>query len=219
MVRSGSAGAIGFVILSLIAQQAAARESGESAAKLAVDRPVSLTLTQKQAQAIPGSEESLTLRIGDITGRMTLVSIRDRSSKVVLRETPIGVDEEVTFEVGSGKFGLTLSKVDDKLIGRDAGTFIIRNLKVAEAEPAKRPEPLKAKFGDTVTTGAGGKLQFKERSRTGLVVMVSGKQDFALMPGHWAWLDSHEIVKVVAASDHEVAYRLYRPVPMPRLSF
>ncbi len=179
--------------------------------ELNLPKPVTLKLVQRQSDFIPGSNQTLKLKLGDITGTMVLVSVIDNQSKQIVRENPITIGEKIKFRINERKFILTLDRLDKRLVGDDSAV-----LSIEEGEVPNDDTAATSKYGDSIKTNLSGKLTFHRLAKRGWIEMQSREQEFALRPGDWCWLSHDEILKIVSATDTKVVYRLYQPAPMPR---
>ncbi len=179
--------------------------------ELNLSKPVSMKLAQRQSDFIPGSNQTLKLKLGDITGAMVLVSVLDNKSNQVLRETPITIGEKIQFGSDENWFLVTLNRLDNRLVGEDSAELSIEEGKVPEDDSAPT-----SRYGSSIKTNVSGKLTFQRLTKRGWIEMQSREQEFALRPGDWCWLSHDEILKIVSATDTAVVYRLYQPAAMPK---
>lgn len=179
--------------------------------ELNLSKPVNMKLVQRQSDFIPGSNETLKLKLGDITGTMVLASVLNNKSNEVLRETPITIGEKIPFIVDEKKFLVTLNRLENRLVGEDSAELSIEEGEVPEDDTAPT-----SRYGDSIKTNVSGKLTFHRLTKRGWIEMQSREQEFALRPGDWCWLSQDEILKIVSATDTTVVYRLYQPAPTPK---
>lgn len=149
---------------------------------------VSLTLIQRWSKPIPKSDETLTLKIGDITGRMVIVSIRNKK-KTILRDTPITIGETVPFEIAGQKYAVLLESLDNKLVGDDQATLKILNQSALEKHEANADKQIglhTLKFGESIETNISGKLTALGISKRGNADLRINIQRFTVGTGHWS---------------------------------
>ena len=87
--------------------------------------PVNMTVKQRTTTAVPGSAEGLRITIDDITAGQVMVSLADAEREGVLASTSINEGESVEFKFQEQQYLLTLSDLNNELIGDDFATFVI----------------------------------------------------------------------------------------------
>ena len=139
---------------------------------------------QRRSMLVPGSNGSIVLSIGDITGGMVLVSLNDRDSAAsrrtpatMLRETPMVAGELVDFEVEDQKYIVFLQRWDSTLFGDDEADFsIVRQKDVTDemkkAHARRQSKPQKIKCGGQIETHDSGTLECRGITPAGSVDMT-----------------------------------------------
>jgi len=88
--------------------------------------PVELTILQRRSKAIPGSEDRILLRLGDITAGQVLMSVRSDDGEVLLDDTSVEPGEVAKFTVADKTFYIRLRELTNVLLGtNDFGVFEI----------------------------------------------------------------------------------------------
>jgi hypothetical protein len=87
--------------------------------------PVNMTVKQRTTTAVPGSDESLKITVDDITAGQVMVSLAGAEGQGVLASTSINEGEAVEFKFQEQQYLLTLSDLNNELIGDDFATFVI----------------------------------------------------------------------------------------------
>lgn len=194
------------------------------------DEGVSLAVQQRRSKPITGSNGSIVVSIGDITGGMVLVSLNDtksatarRTPATVLRETPMSAGELARFEVGDRTYILSLQRLHNVLVGDDTAEFnIIHDKNVTkemkEADAAKRSKPREIKAGEQTETNVSGTLKFRGISRSGSADLTVDGKPFSVEPSGWVYLTHDEILEVnsISAERDSITIELYHPAPFPR---
>lgn len=90
-----------------------------------VDLPVSLQLQQRSTTEIPGTEGKLSLTIDDITHSQVMVTLNQREAANLLGPISLKSGEKTTFRFGEHDYILTLTKLNNQLIGDDDATLTI----------------------------------------------------------------------------------------------
>jgi Family of unknown function (DUF5329) len=87
--------------------------------------PVEMTVKQRSTTAVPDSDESLRITIDDITAGQVMVSLADKDGKSVLAATSLKQGETAEFEFQQEEYQLTLSELENELVGDDFATVVI----------------------------------------------------------------------------------------------
>lgn len=96
------------------------RTPDDELAKLELpDTPVELTVIQREERAIPGSDGSVRIRLGDITDGQALLAVVTADGEFLLERTSISQDDALEFEVGKRKYKLHIHELRNVLIGDD----------------------------------------------------------------------------------------------------
>ena len=100
------------------------------------DEPVELTVLQRRSKPIPGSENRISLRLGDITAGQVILSVRSDEDEVLLDDTSVKPGEATKFAVADKAFYIRLRELTNVLLGdNDFGVFEIWS-KPPPVEPA-----------------------------------------------------------------------------------
>lgn len=87
--------------------------------------PVSLTVKQRSTTPIPNSLPSLSLTVDDITRGQVLVTLVDGDGKPVLASTSLEEGKSTRFTYGEEAYTLTLTRLDNALVGEDFASIRI----------------------------------------------------------------------------------------------
>ncbi|HEY3392085.1 MAG TPA: DUF5329 family protein [Lacipirellulaceae bacterium] len=101
--------------------------------------PVEMAVKQRSTTAVPGSDESLRITIDDITAGQVMVSLADKDGKSVLASTSLKEGEAAEFEFQQQEYQLTLSELENELVGEDFATIVVSS--GASPAPASRKSP------------------------------------------------------------------------------
>lgn len=96
--------------------------------------PLTLTAKQRTITPVPGSDPLLEISLGDITsGQVQTSLVTDR--QLILPPRSMQVRDSIQFHFQDHTYQLTLTKLDNALIGEDFATFeITANVKLTESE-------------------------------------------------------------------------------------
>lgn len=106
---------------------------------LADDEPAEVTVRQRGRAAVPGSDGTLFLHLGDISEGRVLVSVRDSRGGTVAGEKSLAQGQALPFDLDGQAYSVAVQDLTNLLTGDD---FAV--LKVAKAPPAaedERPQP------------------------------------------------------------------------------
>lgn len=81
------------------------------------NEPVELTVLQRRSKAIPGSENRILLRLGDITAGQVILSVRSDEDEVLLDDTSVKPGEVAKFAVADKVFYVRLRDLTNVLLG------------------------------------------------------------------------------------------------------
>ena len=87
--------------------------------------PVTITVIQRHETVVPGSGDSVFLKIGDITAGQVLLKIRDHHDETILDMRSVRPGDTVPFVVGDGQYYLSVVRLRNFLEGDDFGVFEI----------------------------------------------------------------------------------------------
>jgi len=111
--------------------------------------PVELTVLQRRSKVIPGSEDRITLQLGDITAGQVLLSVRSDEGETLLDDTSVKPGEVVEFTVADRTFYIRLRELTNVLLGsNDFGVFEIWS-KPPPVEPASEDDGADEKPDDS----------------------------------------------------------------------
>jgi hypothetical protein len=102
------------------------------------EKAVEVTVVQRHAEVVPGTDGTVLLSIGDITAGQTLVSVTLKDGTPLLPNTSLPKGRTTRFRVGQAEYKLTAKELKNLLVGEDFGTFV-----VAPAGGAGLAEPQK----------------------------------------------------------------------------
>ena len=106
---------------------------------------VEVTVRQRGRTALPTSNGTLSVSIGDITEGQTLVSLRDEAGKPVVRERSLRQGDALLFEIDDRPYELRAVDLRNLLTGDDFAVFLLQNARpnapndVPRAAPADPP--------------------------------------------------------------------------------
>jgi len=72
------------------------------------EEPVRMTIVQRTAAAVPGSNEQVFVHLGDITGGQVLLEMRGSGGKQVLNLRSVRKGDVIPFELGSETYSLSV---------------------------------------------------------------------------------------------------------------
>ena len=84
---------------------------------------VRMTIIQRDTKPIPGSKNTLKVRLGDITEGQVLLSIHGMYDKVVVDTVSVHPGDVVPFQVGENKYHLTVIELRNLFVGDDFAVF------------------------------------------------------------------------------------------------
>ncbi|WP_417389584.1 hypothetical protein [Gimesia sp.] len=88
-------------------------------------RTVEMTIIQREERAIPGSDGSVRLRLGDITEGHVFLTAVTADGEILLKRTSVAQGDKVEFVVGKKKYVLDIKQLRNILIGDDFATVTI----------------------------------------------------------------------------------------------
>ena len=101
--------------------------------------PVEITLTQRSTVVVPRSGGAVRLTIDDITGGQVMASLAGDHGTDLLASTSMAAGDSIPFRLGDRRYKLTLSKLDNQLVGDDHATFVLDALG-GDADAATGPD-------------------------------------------------------------------------------
>jgi hypothetical protein len=87
--------------------------------------PAEMTVKQRSTIIVPNSQESLRLTIDDITRGQVMASLSDQKGGTVLATTSLKRGESAAFTLEADTYYLTLTELNNALVGEDFATFVI----------------------------------------------------------------------------------------------
>lgn len=87
--------------------------------------PISLPLKQRSTVEIPGTDGELSLSIDDITHGQVMVTLLRQKEANLLGPISLKAGESTTFRFRDGDYSVTLTRLNNQLIGDDDATFSI----------------------------------------------------------------------------------------------
>ena len=99
------------------------------------DLPAKLTLKQRSQLEVPGTSGALKLSIGDITKGQVQTSVLN-GKETLLQPVSLSQGNQKTFEYQKRTYELTLTELNNALIGEDFATFKLAEAGVVEAPAA-----------------------------------------------------------------------------------
>ncbi|MCH7591768.1 MAG: hypothetical protein IH989_03155 [Planctomycetes bacterium] len=108
--------------------------SGCTASRLSLaEEPVRITVIQRQIKAIPGSNKTITVRLGDITGRQVLTSVHGFLGGTIVDTVSLREGDVVPLQLSGARYYLKLVELRNLVIGDDFAVF-----EVSSARPDAR---------------------------------------------------------------------------------
>jgi len=98
--------------------------------------PLRMTVIQRRAEEIPGSDNRVLLCLGDVTGGQVLVSIADRGGKPYLRTRSLATGDTVPFDIDGRRYYLSVMELRNFPTGDDFGVF-----EISSRRPRRTPPP------------------------------------------------------------------------------
>ena len=122
--------------------------------------PVEMTVKQRSTTAVPGSDEALRITIDDITAGQVMVSLADNDGKGVLASTSLKQGETAEFKFQQQKYQLTLSELENELVGEDFATIAI-----SQGSTPSPALPARGRESDLSAATSGGRESISEREK------------------------------------------------------
>jgi hypothetical protein len=120
-----------------------------------VDLPIEMTVKQRTTTPVPGSEEALSVTIDDVTRGQVMVSLAGKDGNVVLGPTSLAEGKSAKFKLGEKSYSVTLSELDNELVGEDSARLVFSDSLPAEG----------ASTGDSASRAAGTEDAASERDK------------------------------------------------------
>jgi hypothetical protein len=119
------------------------------------DLPIEMTVKQRTTMAVPGSDEALSVTIDDVTRGQVMVSLAGKDGNVVLAPTSLAEGKSAKFKLGDKSYSVTLSELDNELVGEDAARLVFSDRLPADGASA----------GDSAATLGAGADAVSERDK------------------------------------------------------
>jgi hypothetical protein len=103
------------------------------------DLPIEVTVKQRTTTAVPGSDEALSVTIDDITRGQVIVSLAEKDGNVVLAPKSLAERASATFKLGGKAYSMTLSELDNELVGEDSARLVFSDTLPAEESSTSDP--------------------------------------------------------------------------------
>ena len=88
-------------------------------------KSVEMTIMQREEQAIPGSDGSVRIRLGDITDGQVFISVVTADKDFLLQRTSISQGDNAGFSVGKKQYAIHVKELRNILIGQDFAKLIV----------------------------------------------------------------------------------------------
>jgi type II secretory pathway pseudopilin PulG len=119
------------------AQVAANAAAARVRALVAPKPPFRMTIQQRERKAMPGTNGSVIVRLGDITHGQVLLSIDDPSGNSLLSTVSVHEGDIQSFSVAGQSFEIEIVELKNFLTSEDYGVFAIRSAGAALSEDEK----------------------------------------------------------------------------------
>jgi len=127
------------------AKKSAKKRKGENA-DVRLDLPsesVDLTIVQREERAIPGSDGSVKIRLGDITDGQALLSIGTTNDEFLVEKKSVAQGDSVRFSLGDKKYVLRVRELRNVLLGDDFAIVEVTEVNQKDS-PEKEESPRKS---------------------------------------------------------------------------
>ena len=149
---------VGFVVAVLLVlgcpkqqETPAPLQQPPSTAPRLVDLPIKMTVKQRTTTAVPGSEEALSVTIDDVTRGQVMISLADEDGNVVLAPTSLAEGKSANFKLGEKSYSLTLSELDNELVGEDSARLVLSDILPADGSSTSDSANQDAPVADAVS--------------------------------------------------------------------
>ena len=106
-----------------------ARQESHAPPKLGLSGSPEMTIVQREERAIPGSDGSIRIRLGDITEGQVLLAIVTADDEYLLETTSVEQGEEVEFSVGDKRYVVQVAELRNVVLGDDFATIAIAEVR------------------------------------------------------------------------------------------
>jgi hypothetical protein len=110
-------------------------EAKKSAALDLKGKSVEMVVVQREERAVPGSDGTVLIRVGDITDGQAFLTIVNADREELLPRTSVKQGDAVEFRLGAKHFSVKVNELRNILIGDD-----FAKLTVAEGKPVERSD-------------------------------------------------------------------------------
>jgi hypothetical protein len=107
------------------ARDPAARRAKGAPPTLELAGSSEMTIVQREERAIPGSDGTVRIRLGDITEGQVLLAIVTADDDHLLETTSVEQGEEVEFSVGGKRYVVHVAELRNVVLGDDFATITI----------------------------------------------------------------------------------------------
>ncbi len=87
--------------------------------------PIRMTIIQRHSKAIPGSRNTVKVKIGDITGGQVLLSVHGVLRNTIVDTVSVEPGDVVSISIGKNEYFLRVIELRNLLVGDDFGVFEI----------------------------------------------------------------------------------------------
>jgi hypothetical protein len=98
-----------------------------------VDPPIEMTVKQRTTTSVPGSDQALSITIDDVTRGQVMISLAGKDGNVVLGPTSLAEGQSAKFKLGEKPYSVTLSELDNELVGEDTARLVFSDTLPADA--------------------------------------------------------------------------------------
>lgn len=98
--------------------------TGCTASRLSLgEEPARITVIQRRSKAIPGSNKTITVRLGDITQRQVLTTVRGFLGEPIVDTVSLREGDVVPLQLSGARYYLKLVELRNLVIGDDFAVF------------------------------------------------------------------------------------------------
>lgn len=103
------------------------------------EKSVEMVVIQREERAIPGSDGSVRIRLGDITGGQALLSVVTAEDDPLLERISVAQGDRVEFAVGKKRYAVHVKELRNLLIGDDFAKLTVAEAPVEGSREKQRP--------------------------------------------------------------------------------
>ncbi|MDP7254938.1 MAG: DUF5329 family protein [Planctomycetota bacterium] len=100
--------------------------------------PLTVTVLQRRSGSLPGSNDYLMARLGDITAGQVMVSLHTAEGKSIIPATSLQQGQEVPFRFGGQAYSLVLKELVNVIFGTDWAKLEVLRMRVSERSKIER---------------------------------------------------------------------------------